>query len=198
MIVSRNTIFFEKQFIQDGGIGRIIKLKKNISQEQRAKEPEEPNQSEPVLTQPFPPRRSTKIFHPHEKYLGTIQEEVEEMFLTRNGAHGDDPKTYDEVISDIDSEKWLEAMRSEIDSMHSNQIWTLVDPPEGIVPIGCKQIFKRKIGTYGKVETFKVRLVAKGFRQRQGVNYEETFSPVAMLKSILILLAITIHYNYKV
>ena len=60
------------------------------------------------------------------------------MFLTKNGAHGDDPKTYDEAISDIDSEKWLEAMRSEIDSMHSNQVWTLVDPSEGIVPIRCK------------------------------------------------------------
>ena len=55
----------------------------------------------------------------------------------KNGAHGDDPKIYDEAISDIDSEKCLEAMRSEIDSMHSNQVWTLIDPPEGIVPIRC-------------------------------------------------------------
>ena len=52
-------------------------------------------------------------------------------------------------------------MRSEIDSMHSNQVWTLVDPPEGIVPIRYKWIFKRKIGADGNVETFKVRLVAK-------------------------------------
>ena len=162
MIVSRNAIFFEKQFIQDGGIGRIIKLKENVSQEQRAKEPEKPNQLEPVLTQPLPPRRSIRVFHPPKRYLGTIQEDVEEMFLMKNGVHGDDPKTYDEVISDIDFEKWLEAMRSEIDSMHSNQVWTLVDPPDGIVPIECKWIFKRKIGVDGNVETFKARLVVKG------------------------------------
>ena len=85
------------------------------------------------------------------------------MFLTRNRVHGDDPKTYDEAISDIDFKKWLEAMRSEIDSMYSNQVWTLVDSPEGIVPIGCKWIFKRKIGADGNVETFKARLVAKGY-----------------------------------
>ena len=54
----------------------------------------------------------------------------------RNNDHMDDPKTYDEVISDIDSKKWLNTMKS--DSMHINHVWTLVDPPEGIVPIGCK------------------------------------------------------------
>ena len=52
--------------------------------------------------------------------------------------HGDDPNTFDEVIFDIDSEKWLDAMKLEIDSIHSNQVWTLVDLPEGIVTIRCK------------------------------------------------------------
>ena len=85
-----------------------------------------------------------------------------------------------------------------MDSMYANQVWTLVDPPEGIVPIGCKWIFKRKIGVDGKLETFKARLVAKGFRQRQGVDYEESCSPVAMLKSIRILLAIVAHSNYEI
>ena len=93
------------------------------------------------------------------------------MFLVGNGAHRDDPKTYNEAISDIDSEKCLEAMQSEIDSMHSNQVWTLVDPPEGIVPIGCKWIFKRKIGVDENVETFKARLVAKGYSHREGIDY---------------------------
>ena len=65
-------------------------------------------------------------------------------------------------------------------------------PLEGIVPIGCKRIFKRKVGADGKVETYKARLVVKGFHQRQGVDCEETFSPVAMLKSIQILLAIAV------
>ena len=52
--------------------------------------------------------------------------------------HVDDLKTDDKTMSDVDSKKWLEAMRSEIDSMHTNQVWTLVDPPEEIVFIGYK------------------------------------------------------------
>ena len=95
-----------------------------------------------------------------------------------------DPQTYEEAIMSIDSGKWKEAMNSEMDSMYSNKVWNLVDAPEGIVPIGCKWIFKKKIGVDGKVETYKARLVAKGYRQRQDVDYDETFSPIAMLKSI--------------
>ena len=135
---------------------------------ERAKDQLEPNQVEPIRTLPPPPRRSERVFRPPERYLGIVSEDVEKMFLVGNGAHGDDPKTYNEAISDIDSEKWLEAMQSKIDSMHSNQVWTLVDPPEGIVPIGCKWIFKRKIGADGNVETFKARLVARGYSQREG------------------------------
>ena len=56
--------------------------------------------------------------------------------------HDDDPSTFDEAMSDINFEKWLDAMKLEIDSMHSTQVWTLVDPPEGIVPIRCKWIYK--------------------------------------------------------
>ena len=53
----------------------------------------------------------------------------------RDKNHGDDPNTFDKVMSDINFEKWLDVMKSEIDSIHSNQIWTLMDPPEDIVPI---------------------------------------------------------------
>ena len=120
------------------------------------------------------------------------------MFLMENWVHGDDPKTYDEAISDIDSEKWLEAIRSEIDSMHSNQVWTLVDPPEGIVPIGCKWIFKRKIGADGNVEIFKARLVVKGYSQREGIDYQDTFSSVAMLKSIRTLFAVAAYFDCEI
>ncbi|KAL0457767.1 UNVERIFIED_CONTAM: Retrovirus-related Pol polyprotein from transposon TNT 1-94 [Sesamum latifolium] len=101
-----------------------------------------------------------------------------------------DPKTYGEAMSDIDSDKWLETMKSEMDSMGSNQVWTLVDPPKGARPVRCKWVYKRKLGADGEVTAFKARLVAKGYTQRPGVDFEETYSPVAMVKSIWILLAI--------
>ena len=56
----------------------------------------------------------------------------------RDRGHGDDPSIFDKVMFEIDSEKWLDAMMSKIDSMHSNQVWSLVDPSEKIILIGCK------------------------------------------------------------
>ena len=97
-----------------------------------------------------------------------------------------------------DFEKWLGAMKSEIESMHDNQVWNLVDPIEGVRPVECKWIFKKKIDMDGNVHIHKARLVAKGFKQIQGVDYDETFSPVAMLKSIRILLAIAAFYDYEI
>ncbi|KAM2543406.1 hypothetical protein TB2_022722 [Malus domestica] len=101
-------------------------------------------------------------------------------------------------MSDIDSKRWQEAMKSEMDSKYQNQVWTLVDLPEGIVPVGNTWVFKRKLGADGNVETYNARLVAKGYRQREGIDYEETFSPVAVIKSIRILLAIAAYHDYEI
>ena len=101
-------------------------------------------------------------------------------------------------MKDIDAYYWVKAMKSELDSMYSNQVWDLVKAPNDIKPVSCKWVYKRKRVIDGKVETFKVRLVAKGHTQKEGIDYEETFSLVAMLKSIRILLSITAHYDYEI
>ena len=88
-------------------------------------------------------------------------------------------------------------MKSEMNFMYENQVWTLVDPPKEIKPIGCKWVFKKKTDMKGKVVTYKARLVAKGYRQKQGGDYDETFSHVPMPKSIRILLVIVAHYDYE-
>ena len=69
-------------------------------------------------------------------------------------------------------------------SMYDNQVWTLIDQPKGLKAIGCKWVFKKKTDMDGNVHTFKARFVAKGFKQTHGIDYNKTFSPVAMLKSI--------------
>ena len=81
---------------------------------------------------------------------------------------------------------------------NANQVWTLVDPPEGIVPIRCKWIFKRKIGIDGNVETFKARLVVKGYSQCESIDYQDTFSSVVMLKFIRTLFAVAAYFDYEI
>ena len=82
--------------------------------------------------------------------------------------------------------------------MYSNHVWDPVKASNGIKLVGCKWVYKRKRGIDGKVETFKERLVAKEYTQKEGIDYEETLSPRAMLKSIRILLSIATHYDYEI
>ncbi|KAL6336164.1 hypothetical protein AAG906_011046 [Vitis piasezkii] len=102
--------------------------------------------------------------------------------------HEIDPTYYDEAISDVDTHLSQKAMEAELESMHFNQVWELVEAPEGIKPRGVD----------GKVETFKARLVTKGYNLKHGFDYEETFSPVAMIKFIKILLSIATHLDYEI
>ena len=68
-----------------------------------------------------------------------------------------------EALEDANAQEWQKAMNLETESMYSNSVWSLTEAPKGIKTIGCKWIYKRKRGLYGKVKTFKTRLVAKGF-----------------------------------
>ncbi|KAL0457662.1 UNVERIFIED_CONTAM: hypothetical protein Slati_0393400 [Sesamum latifolium] len=94
-------------------------------------------------------------------------------------------------MSDIDLDKWLEAKKSEMDSMGSNQVWTLVDPPKCVRHVGCKWVYKRKLGADGEITAFKAKLVVKRYTPRPEVDFEEAYLPIAMAKFIGILLAIT-------
>ena len=76
-----------------------------------------------------------------------------------------------------------------------NKVWTLVDLPDDRRTIEIKWIFKRKTGADSSVTVYKARIVAKGFRQVQDVDYDESFSLVSMLKSVRIMLAIAAFYE---
>ncbi|KAL0402187.1 UNVERIFIED_CONTAM: Retrovirus-related Pol polyprotein from transposon TNT 1-94 [Sesamum latifolium] len=89
-------------------------------------------------------------------------------------------------------------LTGQLDSMGSNQVWTLVNLPKGVRPVECKCVYKCKLRADREVTAFKARLVMKGYTQRPGVDFEETYSPVAMTKSIRILLAIVAWYDYEI
>ena len=82
--------------------------------------------------------------------------------------------------------------------MYENKVWTLVDLPNDRQTIENKWIFKKKTNADRNVTVYKAWLVAKGFWQVQGVDYEETCSPVVMPKSVRIMLAIAAFYDYEI
>jgi hypothetical protein len=106
--------------------------------------------------------------------------------------------TYTEAMMGLGSKKWSGAMESKIGSMHDNQVWKLVDPIDGVRHISCKWVFKKKMDKDGNVHIYNARLVAKGFKQIHGIDYDETFSPAAMLKYVRILLTIAAYFNYEI
>ncbi|KAL5579853.1 hypothetical protein UlMin_012295 [Ulmus minor] len=123
---------------------------------------------------------------------------IRDALVAISDDHKDNPLTISDAMKDVDSKAWQQTMDLEMDSMYSNQVWELVDLPKGVKPIGCKWIYKIKRGADGRVETYKARLVVKGYTQKEGIDSEETFSPVIMLKSIRILLSIAAHLDYEI
>ncbi|GJW90342.1 retrovirus-related pol polyprotein from transposon TNT 1-94 [Tanacetum coccineum] len=101
-----------------------------------------------------------------------------------------EPTNYKAALLDPESNKWLNAMNVEMQSMKDDKVWELVDlPPNGKI-VGHKWLFKKKTDMDEALHTYKARLVAKGFTQTPGIEYEETFSPVAYIRAIRILIAI--------
>ncbi|TYK03644.1 gag/pol protein [Cucumis melo var. makuwa] len=138
------------------------------------------------------PRRSGRVVRQSDRYLGLSEAQI---IIPDDGI--EDPLTYKHAMNDVDRDQWIKAMDLEMESMYSNSVWTLVDQPNDVKPIGCKWIYKRKRDQAGKVQTFKARLVAKGYTQKEGIDYEEVFS-FAMIKSIRILLSIATFYDYEI
>lgn len=89
---------------------------------------------------------------------------------------GDDELTYAEAISGPERQMWLQAMAEELQSFEDNQAWEVVDTPSNASVVQCKWVFKKKYDSDNKVR-YRARLVAKGFTQKAGIDYQETFSP---------------------
>lgn len=88
-------------------------------------------------------------------------------------------------------------MNEEYTSMQDNMVWELVQLPEGVKTISCNWIFKTERDSKGNVERYKAHLVAKGYTQKEGIDYKETFSPVSTKDSFRIIIAFDAHYNLE-
>ncbi|CAD5184495.1 unnamed protein product, partial [Musa acuminata subsp. malaccensis] len=108
-----------------------------------------------------------------------------------------DPLSFSQAIESNDSEKWYDAMKEELKSMVQNDVWDLVELPNDCKRVGCKWVFKTKCDSTSNIERYKARLVAKGFSQKEGIDYNETFSPVSKKDSLRIVMALVAHYDLE-
>ncbi|GJU57075.1 retrovirus-related pol polyprotein from transposon TNT 1-94 [Tanacetum coccineum] len=105
-----------------------------------------------------------------------------------------EPKNINEALKD---ESWVMAMQEELNQFISNDVWELVPNPMNMTIIGTKWVYRNKLDENGIVTRNKARLVAQGYNQQEGIDYDETYAPVARLESIRILLAYACALDFK-
>ncbi|KAG7572396.1 Integrase catalytic core [Arabidopsis suecica] len=198
VFVARNGAFLEREFLSKGTSGSKVLLEEVREPHEDVPTSQEEHQLdlrrvvEPTPVEPEV-RRSERNRHEPDRFGDWVTDDHDLLII-----ESDEPTSYEEAMMGPDSDKWLEAANSEMESMSQNKVWTLVDLPDGVKAIECKWIFKKKIDMDGNIQIYKARLVAKGYKQIHGIDYDETYSPVAMLKSIRILLATAAHYDYEI
>ncbi|GJT45992.1 retrovirus-related pol polyprotein from transposon TNT 1-94 [Tanacetum coccineum] len=106
-----------------------------------------------------------------------------------------EPKNYKEALKES---YWIEAMQEELNEFERLELWELVPHPDHVMIITLKWIFKVKLDELGRVLKNKSRLVARGYHQEKGINFEESFAPVARLNAIRIFIAYAAHKNMTV
>eukprot|EP00253_Pinus_taeda_P018806 PITA_18806 len=101
--------------------------------------------------------------------------------------HVDDPIHFKDAVNE---DKWIEAMNEEIGAIEKSKTWELVDLPDSKDVIGVKWVYKTKSNVEGQIDRHKARLVVKGYKQKQGRDYDETFAPVARMETVRTILSI--------
>ncbi|KAJ9539510.1 hypothetical protein OSB04_032243 [Centaurea solstitialis] len=139
--------------------------------------------------------------HPIDQVLGNPSSGVKtrrqagNVCLYVNFISENEPKEIDDALRDP---AWVSAMQEELAEFIRNNVWLLVPRPRKRTIIGSKWIFRNKLDEIGTIIRNKARLVAQGYRQEEGIDYDETFAPVARLEAIRLFLAFAAHMNFKV
>ena len=125
MFVARNGVFLEREFISKGTSGSKVQLKEVREPQDNIELPMDTHSQQTIDTPPIAQNlcRSDRIRHELERYGFLVTDNHDVLLVVQN-----EPTTYQEAMLDPDSEKWLEAMKSEIQSMYDNHVWTLIDP----------------------------------------------------------------------
>ncbi|XP_042972981.1 uncharacterized protein LOC122304782, partial [Carya illinoinensis] len=132
---------------------------------------------------------NSKAYRVFNKKTLTVQESMHVVFDEQI-----EPKNIDDALLD---ESWILAMQEELNQFERNDVWTLVPRPKNYTIIGTKWVFRNKKDESGVITRNKARLVAQGFNQEEGIDYDETYAPVARLEAIRMLLAYACYKDFK-
>ncbi|KAJ9552646.1 LOW QUALITY PROTEIN: hypothetical protein OSB04_016691 [Centaurea solstitialis] len=148
--------------------------------------------AEPPQAVPQPPAQRWTRDHPIDQVLGDPSTGIRTRHQDSN--HCLFPSKVEEALA---VPFWVSAMQEELAEFERNLVWTLVRRPSRKTIIGLKWIFRNKIDEHGIVIRNKARLVAQGYRQEEGIDYDETFAPVARLEAIRLFLAYAVHMKFQ-
>nr|GEV20403.1 zinc finger, CCHC-type [Tanacetum cinerariifolium] len=192
IIESRDTIFDENRFYSIPKPNDIIP---NSDESQRD------DHSDDVPSEIFEPRKGKRV-RKAKSYGSDFQLYLVEGSRDQVGSQYSycyniekDPRIYNEAMQSQDAAFWKETIDDEIRSIIENNTWVLFDLPPGCKPLGCKWIFKKKMKVDGTIDKFKARLVIQGFRKKEGIDYFDTYAPVARITTIRLLLALAVIHN---
>ncbi|RVW83084.1 Retrovirus-related Pol polyprotein from transposon TNT 1-94 [Vitis vinifera] len=173
IIVSRNVVFDEKA-------SWTWRIPPSPTPSHSPSSPNLSSSSSSQSSEETPPRKF--------RSLRDIYETTQVLFVA-------DPTTFEEAV---EKEEWYSAMKEEIVAIEKNETWELVELPEDKNVIGVKWVFRTKYLADGSIQKHKARLVAKGYAQQHGVDYDDTFSPVARFETVRTLLALAAHMHWCV
>jgi transposase InsO family protein len=155
------------------------------------------------------PRRSTRQTQPPTKLKDfvtyTVQYPIQDYISYSNITNDhyaylnalsqtEEPKNYEMAKLDL---RWHKAMNEELHALEKNQTWEICELPKNKKIVGCKWVYKIKYNSDGTIERFKAQLVAKGYTQTYGIDYHETFAPVAKMNTVRILLSIAVNSGWN-
>ncbi|KAL8145823.1 hypothetical protein AgCh_003826 [Apium graveolens] len=163
---------------------------------------QDPNEFQGESSRSNLPRQTVRNkAHPFELIIGDPDVGVRTRRATQNeclfsGFLSEmEPKKIEEALTDPD---WVIAMQDELNQFESQQVWKLVPRPTHKKAVGTRWVFRNKLDEDGVVTRNKARLVAKGYSQAEGIDYDETYTPVARLEAIRIFLAFAAFSNFKI
>ncbi|KAL0361357.1 UNVERIFIED_CONTAM: Retrovirus-related Pol polyprotein from transposon TNT 1-94 [Sesamum radiatum] len=141
-----------------------------------------------------PSTNTYELARDRERRMARIPSKLKDFHLALN-TESIEPFSYEEALGPSKSDKWKIAMEEEINSLMKNKTWTLVPKPKDTSIVDCKWLFKMK--QENESTRCKAKLVAKGFTQKEGIDFIEIFSPVVKYTTVRIILALTTHFDWE-